>query len=138
VRQIDMATESALYDTLHEHRLTHWNSIFATLIVNFRGLEVLLEYTDPPVKQLTLFVDEAIQAKPEWRDNLLIERIANCELWMVHVSNVTGYWQPLRESYSKFSLRARPTVMEDDRATPIPSIVTEWLRQRLREVKSSA
>jgi len=44
----------------------------------------------------------------------------------------------LRESYSKFSLRARPTVMEDDRATPIPSIVTEWLRQRLREVKSSA
>ena len=138
MREVDAEDESSLYVTMQQNRLSHWLGTIATLIINFRGLEGLLEYTDPPIKQLVLFVDEAIKAKAEWRDNLLIERIANCELWMIHVSNVTGYWHPLREPYSKFCLRGRPTVWEDDKSHPVPQIVTEWLRLRLKEAKTPA
>lgn len=138
MREVDSADESSLYNNMQQNRLSHWLGTCANLIVNFRGLEVLLEYTDPPLKQLTVFVGEAVIAKPEWRDNLLIERIAHCELWMAHVSNVTGQWHPLREPYAKFIQRGRPTVWEDDKAYPAPQIVTEWLRQRLKEAKSPA
>lgn|GEM_PF-4078070 len=130
------ANDSALYDTIHQHRLTHWTTIYATLNLNFRGLELLLEYTDTPLKQLWIFTEEAVKVKPEWRDQHLVERIAHCQLWMIHVTNVTGSWHPLRETYANFSQRGRTTMWEDDRPYPDPDVVSEWLRKRLKDAKS--
>lgn len=125
-------SESALYDRLHQLQLSHWIVVYARLATHTRGLECVMDH-HPPLQQLLAVVDAVAHCTPQWRERLMLTRLARLPLFYYQVRcNAGSRWFVLRESYTDFGHRTGEVrIWHDFDPCPDPETVEHWIRQCL-------